>query len=414
MSPDIHWHVGEDKDQETIATATSPRRSRRSWIALVIVVILGAGLGAAYRSIPEPAPRPTPTPSPTPQPTLTPPAVPAKLYTAIDREAQALADGDVETVIALHEPQDAQTTEWQRRSLRAWGRPTDDRPLYEIIDFNLRSQTKAWADVRQFRNGRSFRETRFYQWEKDRWLRADSDPFFWSEQTGTLDSPHFHVIYAVEDRAFIQPVIDQLEKARSRLCADLGCEAVPLTYTLKLNSDVNNDWPVSDDGREIRFASPRVIGVYEDVTPLGDEGLNLIFLMTWNTVQYIAFEGTSSYADDRANNPLLWAISNWATIRAAELPYDWSAQVKTELQKQPLALKALWNVPAGDNGAIFRLAYAVVHFIEQEYGAPSVAEILRRLSTAQSFSDLIENGLGIPFAEFDQKWQAWINTAPQR
>ena len=49
LSPDIHWHIGEDDEQETIATATSPRRSRRSWIAIVIIVMLGAGLGMAYR-----------------------------------------------------------------------------------------------------------------------------------------------------------------------------------------------------------------------------------------------------------------------------------------------------------------------------------------------------------------------------
>jgi hypothetical protein len=131
--------------------------------------------------------------------------------------------------------------------------------------------------------------------------------------------------------------------------------------------------------------------------------------MTWTTAQHIAFEETPSYADDRANSPLLWAISNWATMRAAELPYDWSAQVKTELQTQPLALEALWNPPPGVNDAIFRLAYAVVHFIEQEYGAPAVAEILKHMASAQSFSDLIEKSLGVPFAEFDQKWQAWVN-----
>ena len=152
--------------------------------------------------------------------------------------------------------------------------------------------------------------------------------------------------------------------------------------------------------------------MYEDATPLGDEGLNLIFLLTWSTVQQVAYGQTPSYTEDRANSPLLWAISNWATMRAAELPYDWSAQVKTELQTQPLALEALWNPPPGANDAIFRMAYAVVHFIEQEYGAPSVAEILRQLSTAQSFSDLIENGLGVPFAEFDQKWQTWLRVDP--
>jgi hypothetical protein len=51
-------------------------------------------------------------------------------------------------------------------SISGRGKPTYDGLLYTIIDFNLRSQTKAWADIRQFRNGRPFRETRFYRWQK--------------------------------------------------------------------------------------------------------------------------------------------------------------------------------------------------------------------------------------------------------
>jgi hypothetical protein len=35
------------------------------------------------------------------------------------------------------------------------------------------------------------------------------------------------------------------------------------------------------------------------------------------------------------------------------------------------------------------------------------------LGTAQSFADVIEKGLGVTFAEFDQKWQAWINASAQ-
>jgi hypothetical protein len=35
-------------------------------------------------------------------------------------------------------------------------------------------------------------------------------------------------------------------------------------------------------------------------------------------------------------------------------------------------------------------------------------KLLKALGTAQSLADVIENGLGVPFSEFDQKWQAWI------
>jgi hypothetical protein len=407
--PDIHWHIGDGADQETIAKATSARRSQRSWIAILIVVILGAGLGALYRSIPEPAPRPTSPAQPTPRPTPTYPAVPAKLYASIDREAQALADGDVETVIALHTPQDTQMTEWQRNNLKAWGRPTDDRPLYTIIDFNLRSQTKAWADIRQFRNGRSFRETRFYVWSEDRWLRSEPDPFFWSEQSETLDAPHFHVIYFIEDRDLVQPVINQLERARDKLCVDLGCDGAPLTYSLRLNSSVTSGWPISDDGREIRFASPRLMGVYEDAVPLGNEGLNLIWTLAWTTVLQRTY-GQPSVVDDRANNPLLWAISRWAAMRAADRPdIEWLSEVKVDLKKRPLPLETLWdNVSQSNYQAIYGLAYATVHFIEQEYGALSIPKLLQVFGTAQSFADVVENGLGVPFAKFEQKWQAWI------
>ena len=185
--PDIHWHVGEDAEQETIAQSTSPRRSRRSWIAVLIVVILGASLGMAYRSLPEPAPRPTPTPVPTIPPTPTHPALPAKLFDTIDREAQALADGDLKTFLELHVY--IADEEQLRNTFQAWGRPVGNSPLYSIIDFKLRTPTTAWVDMRQIREERSFRETRFYVWDNDRWLRDDPDPFFWNGEVETLDTP---------------------------------------------------------------------------------------------------------------------------------------------------------------------------------------------------------------------------------
>jgi hypothetical protein len=46
-------------------------------------------------------------------------------------------------------------------------------------------------------------------------------------------------------------------------------------------------------------------------------------------------------------------------------------------------------------------------------GTLAMPKLLKALGTAQSFADVIENGLGVPFAEFDQKWQAWINASAQ-
>src|SRR5512135_1246643 len=92
MSPDIDWHVVEDEEEETVVAPPSAPRSRRRVVAILLTVMLGVGLGVLYRSIPEPAARPAPTSTPAPTPTQV--AIPAKLFAVIDREAQALANGD--------------------------------------------------------------------------------------------------------------------------------------------------------------------------------------------------------------------------------------------------------------------------------------------------------------------------------
>src|SRR5512147_2588306 len=103
--PDMQWHIDEDAEEETSVTVTEPRRSLR-WLAILLAVILGVGLGIMYRSVPEPAPRPTAAPQPTP----TRLAIPAKLFETIDREAQALADGDLATYLEV-QPSSSSRTE---------------------------------------------------------------------------------------------------------------------------------------------------------------------------------------------------------------------------------------------------------------------------------------------------------------
>jgi hypothetical protein len=377
MSPDIHWHIGEDAEQETIASTAPARHSRRSWVAILIVVILGAGLGAVYRSIPEPAPRPTPAPSPTPYPTPALPAIPAKLYVSIDREAQALASGAIETVMALHTPQEKQVAERQRLDFRAWGRPSDGRPLYTIVDFNLRSQTNAWADVRQFRNGRWFRETRFYVRENDRWLRSDPDPFFWSDQTETLDTPHFHVIYAVEDRDLIQPIVGALERAYPQACRDLGCmeAAAALTYTLKLNGTSLNGLRLSGDARELTFPSPRLTGIFEDGSL---DGNYLVWSITIAAAQRAYYGAATQWHGGAPGHVVFNSVVDWAMAQLRNEPKAPSLTAAYLQSQELVPLEDLWGkaylfdeerkmiVLRTDSNVIYPEGALVTHFIEQE------------------------------------------------
>ena len=420
--PDIQWHVGEDDERETIATPTSARRSRRSWIMIVIVVILGAGLGLAYRTIPEPAPRLTPTPPSTSQPTppaSAPQSIPAELYAAINGEAQALADGDAATYLAWQSPrEEIANLEQQLQYFVGWGRPVD-HPLFEIIDYDLLTPTRAWAEVRQYTNKGWFRETRFYRRKNDRWLRSEADPTFWSGETETLDTPHFHAIYAVEDRELVQPSVRALEDIYPQLCRDLGCAdaAATLTFTLTLNGTSANELQIWSDARQLNFPSPRLTGVFED-SPLDN---NLIWPITVAAVQRVYYAAASQWNGDADGHIMFNAIIDWALQRMPDGPRRMG--VFTAVLKPPdlVPLSQLWGKAyvidqnnqmkmRSDSNVVYAQSALVAAFIEEEYGASAMPKLLKALDTAHSFADMIENGLGISLATFDQKWHSWIRT----
>lgn len=72
-------------------------------------------------------------------------------------------------------------------------------------------------------------------------------------------------------------------------------------------------------------------------------------------------------------------------------------------------LEKLWGqANTFDSDIVYPEGTLVMHFVAQEYGVQAMPKLLKALGTAQSFVDVVENGLGVPFAEFDQKWQAWI------
>ncbi len=406
MSPDINWHVGEDAEQETIVASTPVRRSRRSWLAVLLVVILGVVLGVMYRSIPEPAARPTPMPTAPPTPTR--PAIPAKLFETIDREAQVLADGDFEAYLDTRTQTTPDEIEAQRQNFTAWGRPKDDLPLYTLVDFNLLTTNSAWADIRQFRAGRYFRETRFYYRLGDRWLRSSSPILsLWSGQEERLQTPHFDVTYAVEDRDVISPTLRQLEEDYQALCHDLGCASIEdePTFTLKIQGvDSSYAYPVFTGAGEIRLPSPRVTGFFESGRAYSWKNNFVHSVLLQAIVERI--HGALGY--DRPGGGILWAGSIWALDRIDPLPAEFQRLLGDLKQKPLLSLEALWEMGGIDEpGLALAQLNQILRFVEQEYGAAAVTQLLGAIDSAKSLSDAIENGLGVPFTEFEQKWQTW-------
>ncbi len=402
--PDIEWHIIDRTNPELIVSDSRRRPPRWRWAALLLVMLIGIGLGVANRLIPEPAPRPTPVPSPTLRPPPTYPAIPAKLFQTIDREAQALADGDFETFRDAHALNEVEVLQDE---FAAWGRPGGDRPVYEIVDFNLLNENQAWADIRQFRDGRYFRETRFYYREGARWLHGLPNYALWSGEEESLQTAHFATTYAVEDRAVLTPTLRQLEEDYQSLCRDLGCAALgqALVFTVTVTyEEAASIYPMSSIYLEIWLPTPRLTGFYEDGRAYD-----------WSTcaihetmAQAIAIQvyGLASY--DQPGGGLLLAGNAWA-IAHIDPPVAKYFNEQGDLTQKPLSsLETLWGVD--DAGALVMQAqrYKFLRFVEQEYGAAAVTRLLGSIASAKSMSDAIGNGLGVPYAEFDQKWQAWL------
>jgi len=309
-------------------------------------------------------------------------------------------------------------TEARRQNFTAWGRPGDDRALYGIVDFELRTDS-AWADIRQFREGRYFRETRFYFRKSDRWLRLTGpDIFQWSGPKERVQTPHFAVTYAIEDRDVISATLRQLEEDYQALCRDLGCASLEheLTFTLKMSAGEGPyAYPAGAGNSEIRLPSPRVTGFFESGRVYG-WGNNIthwvLALEIGRRVYGLRFDGATDY--DQPGSGLLWAVIFWAIDRIDPLPAEFQRLLGDLKQKPLLSLETLWKIGEIDEpGLALAQLYHLVHFIEQEYGASAVTHLLGSIDSAKSLADAIENGLDVPFAEFDQKWQAWINAGTQ-
>lgn len=423
MSPDIEWHVGDEEDKETIAKTPPSRSSLRGRkVLLVLIVIATIGLGIVYSFIPEPVPRPTSAPSSTPHPTSTRPAVPAKLHETINREAQALADGDLKTLLSLQDQSDGPWFQAQSRAFQAWGRPlTQVGSLYTVLESGTLSSDHGWADVSQFRNGQYFRETRFYHQVNGQWLRTQPDLSFWRGQHQTFQTRHFEVSYPAEDNIFIPMVAQRFEAAYDQVCADLDCPGDAVPIQLVISSFVEQS-PGSgrDQPDTIVLPSPRISGMYDAVD---DETARLlndpVTGAAYNYLVSLLVQITSASFARMPSDPthggifFMSAIMYWESNRVSSHPDLSRLLPPPELitNTQLVRLESLWNMQSTPSNPE-QVASSVILFIEQKFGAPSVGKFLRAIGPARSFAQAIEASLGIDEAEFEQQWKDWLRQLP--
>ncbi len=432
MSPDLEWRVGDPSGEETIAKTAVARPPRRRWFAIGIVVMLGVGLGVLYRSVPEPPapsvsiPAVTRTPTVLPSPTLLPP--PGPLSESIAREANALALGDTQLFMALQDPDDDQWRQKQLAGFKPWGTPLPggDR-LYTIAVTGTLSNDRAWADVIQYRDGRYFRETRFYRLAQNRlfWLRTRPalDPDFWGKVV-TDTTEHFDVVFHERD-AFpaAWSMSHEFEQLHARACNMLGCWGVlppGRQFTLVMLPTTGEPNVTRDLTGHITITlpSPSIMGVYYQSASnpywYTDPRIKKSFgQFVYPSLVIDIAGGLEHWQKSHNGNLLVGAIGNWGRVRLGwAQPEEALYQPELLNSKKLPSLDALWDWPlttstSGIGDLLFVESTALIKFIDETYGSEKVIALLRAVPDAQSLPDAIKT-IGLPYDSFKQKWQAWL------
>ncbi len=433
MSPDLEWRVGDQSGEQTIAkTAASRPPSHWRGIVIGIVVMLGAGLGVLYHLIPEPPAPPTSIPAvtrtPAVSPTPTPLPPPGPLAESIAIEANALSSGDTQLFMSTQDPNDDQWRQKQLADFKPWGTPPPgDDQLYRIDVTGTLSNDRAWADVIQPRDGRYFRETRFYRLAQNRlfWLRTRPalDPDFWGKvMTDTTE--HLNVVFYERDAWPAAWVVShEFEQLHAKACNVLGCWGVlppgrQFTLVMLPNTDEPNVTRDPTGHITITLPSPSIMGVYYQSVSnpnwYSDPRIEKSFgQFVYPSLVIDIAGGLEHWQKNHSGNLLIGAIGNWGRVRLGWMQPEEALYQPELLNSNKLpSLDALWDWPlttstSGIGDLLFTESTALIKFIDETYGSEKVIALLRAVPDSNSLTDAIKR-IGLPYSEFKQDWQAWL------
>jgi hypothetical protein len=176
------------------------------------------------------------------------------------------------------------------------------------------------------------------------------------------------------------------------------------------------DWPFT-----MTLPSPRLNGLVvqdqrgEDMGPSGllDPAINGSLPQL---VARLAAGGEKRWSTSHVGDVFVGNIGLWESRRLGGAEPISEEFVRSELQSLPtlLPLESVWAATppyaSSDTTTLATEAWGLIWLIEDRYGRDGVRKFLNAIGPAQALPEAIESGLGVPFAEFDQQWQAWVKT----
>jgi hypothetical protein len=194
-------------------------------------------------------------------------------------------------------------------------------------------------------------------------------------------SRHFTINYSDVDPAKVVAIAAGLETARTRIVKELGGAAAPMVTVTMHTSATYAPGAVGTD--QIHVVSPTVRG----------------WSLTEDMVSFIAHEFTHCVMLYRnpsiANNPR-WL---WESIAMYEAVYRKDPTTLSYLTAgRPPTMSEL-NSPYDPR--MFDVGYLIGEFVVQRWGAPALLSLI-------DANGVVDVALGVPMAQFEKDWFAWV------
>ena len=432
MSPDIEWRIEDDGGQHTVSSPP-PRLARpRRWAFAAIIV---TGMVCFYLGVYVAQPgQPAPTPAPIVITRLfTQPAAitPESLTEALSRDAAALDPRSLIMTSTAH--LDAVYAAWYRSLLQVYS-PIE--PAYTVIQSGTLTNNTIWLDLTQAVADGSFRSTRFYRQQDNRWTWTLPDPSFWSgaEETLVFDQDWWgmplKVNYPIEDRALIGETVARIQQVHAQLCAEIRCSgSTPFTLTVVIRPMLQRHSVLARAAElTLTLPSPRILGlsqIYTMNVPPGDPITTVAYDSLIAPLYCSAAGGSERWSAGRDGEIFLQALIDWkhdevrSDVALAEMFYSSSPTSARDqwpdLDTQSLApLTDVWHWPHAQppDDHTLRImraeAYAVSVFIDLRFGREAVGKFLRALGSAASLAQALKTSTGLTSAEFEERWLKWL------